>query len=300
MARSESTPILVALDSFLRDRWNLKPNTLRTYRNAIKRFAKTHRTLAELTADNVDAYLASIADKKTMARNDCIGLHQLAIWATERGIFPLDPLASVKLPRGHRRKRKPFTDDEVPKIIDSIADTSALGLRDKCIVALSIQTALRPGEVWALTLADINLEEQYLRVREETTKTEAGARIVPLEPQVVAMLDAYIQDGRPPRTKEERLFLNERGRPLSYDGFMGIHHRVRDHLKAIGIPGYMAYRSRHTGITNWARAGVPGPILQKLAGHKSIVTTQLYVGDLVVSDLVRIPKAFTARYGRAV
>src|SRR5439155_21179792 len=67
MARSQSTPILVALDSFLRDRWNLKPNTLRTYRNAIRRFAKTHRTLAELTPEAVDAYLASVADKKTMA-----------------------------------------------------------------------------------------------------------------------------------------------------------------------------------------------------------------------------------------
>lgn len=62
----------------------------------------------------------------------------------------------------------------------------------------------------------------------------------------------------------------------------------------------MAYRSRHTGITNWARAGVPAPILQKLAGHKSIVTTQQHIGDLQVRDLARIPKTFTERYGRAL
>jgi hypothetical protein len=48
MARSQSTPILVALGSFLRDRWNLKPNTVRTYRNAIRRFAREYPTLADL------------------------------------------------------------------------------------------------------------------------------------------------------------------------------------------------------------------------------------------------------------
>lgn len=298
VARSRSTPLTSALESFVRDRWNLKPNTIRTYSNAIKRFAKTYETLADLTPDNVNDYLASIADHKTMSRNDCIALHQLAAWAVQRGIFTTDPLASVKLPRGRHGRRKPFDDVEVGRILGAIEDLSALGLRDKCIVALSIQTALRPAEVWQLELADVNLREGYLRVREETTKTEAGARVVPIEPQIIALLDAYIQDLRPD-VDQPRVFLNNHGDPLTFWGFMNIHYRLRDKLKAIGIDGYMAYRARHTGLTNWANAGVSAPVLQKLAGHRSIVTTQRYLGDLKVSDLARIPRAFTDSYGRA-
>lgn len=297
MARSLDTPILTAMESFFRDRWNLRPNTVRTYRNAIRRFARAHGTLGELTADNVNDYLAAIADHKTMARNDCIGLHQIALWAVERGILATDPLASVRLPKGHKRRRQPFADTEVPAILDAVERMSALGLRDKCIVMLSIQTALRPAEVWQLELRDVNLADGFLRVRQETTKTDAGARVVPLEPQTVALLDAYIHDQRT-GNGQERLFLNNHGEPLTFWGFMNIHYRLRDRLRAIGIDGYMAYRGRHTGLTNWARRGVPAPILQKLAGHKSIVTTQQYLGELQVSDLARIPRAFTDTYGR--
>ncbi len=63
----------------------------------------------------------------------------------------------------------------------------------------------------------------------------------------------------------------------------------------------MAYRARHTGITNWVRQGVEAPIVQQLAGHKSIVTTQLYIGRMSKTDIAtRVPRAFTATYGRAI
>jgi hypothetical protein len=37
---------------------------------------------------------------------------------------------------------------------------------------------------------------------------------------------------------------------------------------------------------------------EQLAGHKSVVTTQRYVGELTREDLARIPSAFTRIYGR--
>lgn len=82
---------------------------------------------------------------------------------------------------------------------------------------------------------------------------------------------------------------------------MNIHYRLRNRLKERGIDGFMAYRARHTAITNWVRQGVEAPIVQQLAGHRSIVTTQLYIGKMSKSDLAaRVPRAFTAVYGRAV
>lgn len=78
MARSQQTPLASALDSFLRARWDLKPRTKASYEGSIRRFMRLHDNIGELTAENVNEYLAGIANHKTMARNDCIALRQFA------------------------------------------------------------------------------------------------------------------------------------------------------------------------------------------------------------------------------
>lgn len=296
MARSPQTSLAAALESFLRARHDLRPTTKHGYENAIRRFMRYHQTLAELTAENVDAYIATIADHRTMSRNDTIALRQLAQWATKAGIFTSDPLDPVVLPKGHGSRRKPLDDADVRQIIAAAAQ-SATGIRDKVIVVLGIATAMRPIELWQLRVEDIDLRGGWLNVRIETTKTAEGERTIPLEPQVAALLDSYIQDHRPSSSPTGRLFLNAHGGELSRYGFMEIFARLSHRLEAMGIE-FSSYLMRHTGITNWVRRGVPAPIIQRLAGHRSFVTTQGYVGQLTREDLARVPQAFTQTYGR--
>jgi integrase len=231
-----------------------------------------------------------------MARNDCIALRQLSQWATKAHIFAVDPLRGIELPRGRGGRRKPFRDAEVPAIIKAASD-SALGPRDRAVVILGLSAALRPAELWQLQLQDIDLRDGWLMVRLETTKTDAGERSIPLDPQAVAALDEYVSDYR--GRVEGPLFLNNRGAAFRYWGFMQLFARLRKRLRDQGID-FSSYRMRHTGITNWARSGVEAPILKQLAGHKSIVTTQNYIGQMSRSDLARIPRAFSDIYGRAV
>lgn len=117
MARSRQTDLGSALESFLRARWDLKPRTKRTYEKSVRRFMKLHDTIGELTADNVNGYLASTMNHKTMARNDAIALRQFGQWAAKAGIFPVNPLSAVELPKGHGTRRKPFSDAEAKAII---------------------------------------------------------------------------------------------------------------------------------------------------------------------------------------
>src|SRR5438874_1305987 len=59
MARSQQTPLTMALESFLRARWDLKPRTKVSYAKSIRRFMRVHQTIGELTADNVNDFLAA-------------------------------------------------------------------------------------------------------------------------------------------------------------------------------------------------------------------------------------------------
>ena len=294
LARSLSTPLDEAIESFLRARWDLKPRTARGYAESLRRYAKHNKTLADLTADKVDDYLASIAPKRTMARNDCIALRQLSLWATNARIFTRNPLEAVSLPRGHGTKRRPYSETDVPIIVRE-AGRGRFGIRNRAMVMVALDCAIRPEENWSLELSDLNLRDGYIRIRPETTKSEAGERVVPIDPQTVAAVSAYLEDERP--GKPGRLWLNRHGDPFKYAGFMEIWHDIRDRLKDKGIQ-VQAYRARHTGITDMAYAGVPLPKLQKIAGHKSIVTTQRYIGPLEARDLANLPRVFSAKYGR--
>lgn len=302
MARSLAQALAEASLSFDRSSLNLKRLTLDGYRKSRKRFDKwfedehgrpaTIRDL--LTEDNVHDYVAAHADSETMVRNDVIAFHAFSRWAVRSHIVLKDPLAAVKLPRGRGTRRKPFADNEVIAIIKAAAE-SGMGVRDKAIVVLALSAALRPAEMRLLQLSDVNLHEGFLNVRIETTKTDAGERTIPLDPQAIAVLDEYIHDMR--GTAEGPLFQTLAGGRFTYLGFMSMHYRLRDRLRKQGI-SYQPYRMRHTGITNWARTGLNSTTMQQLAGHKSIATTQRYVGRLSKDDLARLPHAFTAMYGR--
>ncbi|MDC3987570.1 tyrosine-type recombinase/integrase [Polyangium jinanense] len=41
--------------------------------------------------------------------------------------------------------------------------------------------------------------------------------------------------------------------------------------------GSISYPLRHYAITSWLRAGIPVHVVQRMAGHKHLATTQRYV-----------------------
>lgn len=50
--------------------------------------------------------------------------------------------------------------------------------------------------------------------------------------------------------------------------------RVRDRA---GLAGWSVYALRHYAIIMWLRRGIPVHVVQKMAGHRNLATTQHYV-----------------------
>lgn len=178
------------------------------------------------------------------------------------------------------------------------AGETRMGPRDHALLLLPIATGARPNELRQIRWPqDVDLVNEVITIREETSKIAAGARQIPLDRQVVAALDEYVKDYRP--EIDGPLFLNAKGNPLTYYGFMAIHARLKNRLREKGIDGYHAYRNRHTGLTNFAR--IPGMTLadlQTVAGHTDAKTTQGYIGSRTIAQLRKLPSAFTLAYGR--
>lgn len=94
--------------------------------------------------------------------------------------------------------------------------------------------------------------------------------------------------------REEHLALTARGEPWGQYGLANVFERVRDRA---GLAGWSVYALRHYAITTWLRRGIPVHVVQKMAGHRNLATTQHYIHHLR-ADLDEAARRLDDSYGR--
>lgn len=166
---------------------------------------------------------------------------------------------SHRLPRDIRQ-------DEIDKMFAAIGDH----LRDRTIFTLMLHTGVRVGEVVNLRHKDVYLFEgrrPHLRVNGKGQRE----RIVFLSATALHLLNAYVSMHAGGR--EDRVFLNARGNPIT---ITGIQLQLAKYCRMAGV-WLTCHQLRHTFACRMIAAGVPVTSVQKMLGHASLRTTQLYV-----------------------
>ena len=167
--------------------------------------------------------------------------------------------------QGHRLPRD-IRQEEIEKLFTAIGDH----LRDRTIFTLMLHTGIRVGEVVNLCLGDVYLSEKrspHLRVNGKGQRE----RVSYMSATVAQLISKYLS-GRSAR-KEERVFLNRRGKPIT---ITGIQLQLATYCRQADI-WVTCHQLRHTFACRMIAADVPVTSVQKMLGHTSIRTTQLYV-----------------------
>ena len=143
--------------------------------------------------------------------------------------------------------------------------------RDHAIMQLFLQTGLRLDELTRLERDDINLEEEYVRVRGKGDKE----RLVPLTETTIKALKTHLERMLPASPDIKKVFLNQHGRPVTRRGVQMIFERI---CNAAGLvrKGLSPHKLRHTCLTLLYREGVDLMTLKELAGHDDIGSTEIY------------------------
>ncbi len=147
-----------------------------------------------------------------------------------------------------------------------------------------IETGLRVGEVLALRWRDVNIKRKRLHVCatvvrlankkqsfvQDSAKSEASNRIVPLTPTALSLLEHLAED-----SYSEWVFVNTDGERLSYEA-------LRYQTRCICRDAEVEYRGehvfRHTFATNCYYKGMEIKILSRLLGHADVnITYNLYI-----------------------
>ena len=155
-----------------------------------------------------------------------------------------------------------LTDEQLRAIIRACQGKSLKDRRDEALCRLTAETGLRAGEVAALAVPDVNLDEGPVTVR----RGKGGkGRVAPFGPQTTAALDRYLRLAR----REYRLadtgelWVGLTGKPF---GYSGLDATLKERAKAAGIPGFHLHLLRHTAAIRWLRAGGSEGGLMAVAG----------------------------------
>jgi integrase len=252
-----------------------------------KPMASLTRDDVEDVRDNLDRALDSKEIRHATARNawaTFTGALKAACSARDRSLRVLAaPIHFGVLPpkRGESRQRPWLYPREWLAFATSAAPVT---FRQVCAVAL--YTGLRPGELRALTWADVDLGARTISVSKaidsetdevKPPKTRQGQRIIPIHDALVPLLKALAGD-------DDVLVL---GAFNASEDHMA--PAFREHLANAGLdrPRLTAdnateepidFRSlRDTHATWLALAGTPDKVIQRRMGHASPTTTDRYV-----------------------
>lgn len=170
-----------------------------------------------------------------------------------------------------RPQPQTLTADEMTRFIEQLTATN---YRDRAIVWLLKDGAVRIGEALDLRLGDVHWAGHRVTIRSSKSRNR---RVVPLTDEALAALSDYLRHERPKDLAHDFVFvcLGRRsfGQPFRYRAWVYVCEQAR---KKAGTPNVHAHAFRHTCATNLAEAGMPLDALQRQLGHRHIETTQIY------------------------
>jgi site-specific recombinase XerD len=240
------------------------PQTIKAYGDGVRRFLDWCADNAHspvLTRAAVIAFVADLLDKgaePSTARSRQLAVRRFSAWLVEEGELPTDALIGIKPPKLDQKVTEPLNDVQLKALIAACAGPDMRDRRDEAIVRMMLETGLRAGEVVAMDLTDVNLQQGIAIVR------RGKGRPVPFGPQTVRAVDRYIRLRRGHRLADtDALWLGDRGKEFSYDA---LHKTLVMRAKKAGITGFHPHLLRHTAAHRWLAAGGSEGGLMAVAG----------------------------------
>jgi integrase len=177
-------------------------------------------------------------------------------WARKAGLIDANPIAELEAPAPRRRSAIP-----APGQVDRLRAAIAPGDPFADLLRALYGSGARPGEVYGLTAAGVDLAGRRWLVRNKTRrKTGVEERAIYLTPELVELSRALCE-----RRPDGPLFVNAAGRPWTNAAVSARLTRLR---KRLGMGREVcAYAIRHLFATDALEKGVPIATVAELMGH---------------------------------
>ncbi|GLY95130.1 integrase [Actinoplanes sp. NBRC 103695] len=200
------------------------------------------------------------------------------------GVVAGNPMSAVDKPRVAQPSPKPLRGEDTPEqLLTAVAvpdqrQRDPWPERDLVVIALALCAGLRLSELLGLRMGSFVGRPGERRV--EVAGKGGRPRTVPIEPELDAVVEAYVASRRLRTTRDvEALLVDRQGTPLRRGG---LQYLVQSAYRRAGIGdrvprGAQLHALRHTFATRLAEDGANASEIMRLLGHGSLTTSQNYI-----------------------
>ena len=277
---------------------SIRPTTWVNYRNYVKLYVTPHigdTRLQDLTPVRLNLLYAHLLDHGRvrggggLAPKTIVNVHRMLHRALRDAVrwdmAPRNAADDAQPPRSRRPQLTVWEPEQIRRFVDQVR-----GDRFYALWMLAATTGMRRGELAGLLLTDIDFVRATVspsaprvsvdgQVQESGTKTEAGKRVMALDPQTLAALREYVEGWA-----EERRLLGQDSRLLFVWPDGGALHPdtltalFSKHVRAAGLPRIRLHDVRHSYATAALRAKISPKIVSERLGHTNVAfTMQTYM-----------------------
>ena len=170
----------------------------------------------------------------------------------------------------------PKASDEQPRILEAMPE----GYRD--VVRFALMSGCRLAECVGLRWADVDWGAREISILGKGNKrasipltTEMRALLFPLQAQHPDQVFTY------PRRRNRGLAKKGDREPITYEGMKTAWRRA---IKVAGVENFRFHDLRHRYAVDYLKAGGSIYDLQRLMGHSSVKTTEIYLAHLTPDE----------------
>lgn len=258
---------------------NLQPSTVKNYYYEIQKFRSINKNTEKYNYQKIMEYVAHLRKNyNPKSTNRAVAaLKKYYQFLIETGKRKDNPTLSIKL---RDSKEDPiqlqdlFTEKELELLLQPRKERyPILEKRNKIILSLLVNQALKPGEIQQLKTNDIDLEKAQIYIA-KTGLT--NSRILPLKAEQIFLLHQYLTKDRNQlktlRNDKNALLLGKLGTPITTDD---IHYLVTTYQNQFNKK-LTSITIRQSVITNLLAKNNNLRVVQEFAGHKHLDTTEKY------------------------
>lgn len=266
---------------YLRYEKNASVYTIRNCKHDLTVFEQFYRerwdgmTWETVDADIVRTWMEWMVDngrKAATVNEQLSSLRSFYRFALKRGLVSKDPAHSVQSMKEEKPLPVFVRESEMDNLLDKMKWGSEYNdVRARTIILLLYQTGIRRSELTGLDDKDVDLDQMQLKVTGKRNKQ----RIVPFGIELRDQLKSYIdkRDKEIARA-EQGFFLNAKGKRISVNE---VYFVVRDKLRLVSTQKKLSpHVLRHSFATAMLNNDAGLESVQKLLGHESLETTEIY------------------------
>ena len=301
---------------------SVRPNTLREYTHIYNKNISPilgNRNINSLVKTDIQQLIKKVNDDGYLYERQNkvkVILTDMFARAIEDDLMIKNPAKGVKLYQDKISSARALTIGEQDVFFEFCKNTFYDNLFN-----VAINTGLRPGELFALTIEDINFEEKYIDVNKtlvyqkylddecktfhlEPPKTKQSYRHVPINSTCIDYLKRQVElkeivSSRRPKMQTDYLFVTRFNTPLNSviysDAIRSVIRRINETRSLDNqFDFFSGHTFRHTFATRCLEAGIQPKVVQSYLGHATLkMTMDLYThvtADKATEDIERIVK----------